>query len=302
MTVLAITGGTGFVGSHAITLALAAGHDVRALTRRPQPPRAGVTWIEGALDTPDALDRLVMGSDAVIHIAGVVNAPDRAGFAAGNIAGTQAMIDAATQAGVQRFVHVSSIAGREPLLSNYGWSKAESERVLAESQLDWVVVRPPAIYGPGDMEMRDLFRMASRGIALLPPGGRASIIAADDVADLLIVLATHATPRLIIEPDDGRPGGWSHAEMVRAMGTAAGRRSVIPIALPKAVLTLGAKLDHAFRGTGSKLTADRVGYLSHPDWVADPAKRPDPALWRPKVDTATGFAETVAWYRANGLL
>ena len=51
-----------------------------------------------------------------------------------------------------------------------------------------------------------------------------------------------------------------------------------------------------------ELTLDRVGYLSHPDWVADPAKRPDPALWRPKVDTAVGFAETVAWYRANGLL
>lgn len=302
MSVLALTGGTGFVGSHAITLALAAGHDVRALTRRPQPPRAGVTWIEGALDTPAALDRLVMGSDAVVHIAGVVNAPDRAGFAAGNIAGTQAMIDAATRAGVRRFVHVSSIAGREPALSNYGWSKAESERVLAASGLDWVVVRPPAIYGPGDMEMRDLFRMASRGIALLPPGGRTSVIAADDIADLLIVLATHATPRLIIEPDDGRPNGWSHAEMVRAMGLAGGRRSVIPIALPRAVLMLGAKLDRAFRGSGAKLTADRAGYLSHPDWVANPANRPDPALWRPKVDTAAGFAETAAWYRANGLL
>lgn len=302
MSVLALTGGTGFVGSHAITLALAAGHEVRALTRRPQPPRAGVTWIEGALDTPDALDRLIMGSDAVVHIAGVVNASDRAGFAEGNIAGTQAMIDAATGAGIQRFVHVSSIAGREPLLSNYGWSKAESERVLAASGLDWVVVRPPAIYGPGDMEMRDLFRMASRGIALLPPGGRTSVIAADDIADLLIVLATHPTPRLIIEPDDGRPGGWTHAEMVRAMGAAAGRRSVTPIALPKAILTLAAKLDAVFRGKGAKLTLDRVGYLSHPDWVADPAKRPDPAVWRPKVETATGFAETVAWYRANGLL
>lgn len=302
MSVLALTGGTGFVGSHAITLALARGHQVRALTRRPQPPRAGVTWIEGALDTHAALDRLVTGADAVVHIAGVVNAPDRAGFAAGNVAGTQAMIHAATRAGVRRFVHVSSIAGREPALSNYGWSKAESERVLAASELDWVVVRPPAIYGPGDMEMRDLFRMASRGIALLPPGGRTSVIAADDIADLLIVLATHSTPRLVIEPDDGRPNGWSHAEMVRAMGVAAGRRTVTPIALPKAILTLAAKLDGAFRGKEAKLTLDRVGYLSHPDWVADPAKRPDPTVWRPKVDTPTGFAETVAWYRANGLL
>ncbi|MGU7753880.1 NAD-dependent epimerase/dehydratase family protein, partial [Klebsiella pneumoniae] len=92
------TGGTGFVGSRLIDLALAAGHEVRALTRRPQPARAGVMWIEGALDTPAALDRLVTEADTVIHVAGVVNAPDRAGFTAGNIAGTQAVVDAAERA------------------------------------------------------------------------------------------------------------------------------------------------------------------------------------------------------------
>ena len=82
---LALTGATGFVGARLLDLALAEGHEVRALTRRPQPPRDGVTWVEGALDDPAALAALVEGADAVIHVAGVINAPDAAGFEAGNV-------------------------------------------------------------------------------------------------------------------------------------------------------------------------------------------------------------------------
>ena len=301
MTILAITGGTGFVGSRVIALALAAGHTVRALTRRTQPQRDGVTWIEGALDTPVPLDRLVAGTDAVLHIAGVVNAPDRAGFAAGNIAGTQAVIDATLKASVRRFVHVSSLAAREPKLSDYGWSKIESEAVVAASGLDWAIVRPPAIYGPGDMEMRDLFRMAKSRIGLLPPAGRVSVIHVDDIATLLLALATADTAAAIFEADDGRPGGWSHAELIRAIGVAVGR-TVLPVALPQALLTLIAHADTVFRGKDAKLTPDRVGYLCHPDWTVDPAKRPDPAIWTPQIPTAQGLAATAAWYRANGLL
>ncbi len=301
MTILAITGGTGFVGSRAIDLALAAGHEVRALTRRPQPERDGITWIEGALDTRAPLDSLIAGTDAVLHIAGVVNAPNRAGFAAGNIAGTQAVLDAASKAGVRRFVHVSSLAAREPHLSVYGWSKIESEAIVAASGLDWSIVRPPAIYGPGDMEMRDLFRMAKSGVAALPPGGRVSVIHVDDIASLLITLATTNTPTTIFEPDDGRNGGWSHAELIRTIGVAV-EHKVLPIALPKVVLTIIAHADKTFRGKGAKLTPDRVGYLCHPDWTVDPAKRPPSQLWQPSIATRDGLTATAAWYRANGLL
>ena len=302
MSVLAITGGTGFVGSRFIDLALGEGHEMRALTRRPQAERDGLTWIEGALDTPEALDRLVARADAVIHIAGVVNAPDRAGFAAGNIAGTQAVVDASVRAGVCRFVHVSSLSAREPGLSNYGWSKHEAESVVAASLLDWTMVRPPAIYGPGDMEMRDTFRAAQLGIALTPPRGKISVIHVDDLGRLLLALALHDPGKLIVEPDDGKPGGWTHAEFfASAIGRAVGKR-VVPIALPRIAMTLAASVDRLLRGNKAKLTPDRVGYLCHPDWTADPAKRPPADVWTPQIATSEGLAETAAWYRANGLL
>ena len=186
---VAVTGATGFVGSTLLKMACGQGLQVRALTRRPQPDMAGVTWIEGALDTPDRLARLVEGADAVIHFAGVVNAPTRDGFEQGNIRGTESIVAATKATGIARFVHVSSLAAREPGLSVYGWSKAGAEQVVAASGLDWVMVRPPAIYGPGDMEMLDIFKMAKTGVMLMPPAGHLSVIHAGDLAALLLALA-----------------------------------------------------------------------------------------------------------------
>ena len=299
MSVLALTGGTGFVGKRLIDLALAGGHTVRALARRPQPARDGVTWIVGALDTTDVLPRLLDGAAATIHVAGVVNAPTRDGFAAGNIAGTRTMVEAALAGGPQRFIHVSSLSAREPALSNYGWSKAGGEEAVAASALDWTIVRPPAVYGPGDMEMRDVFRLARLGLALMPPPGRMSLIHVDDLARLLLVLVERDCGRVILEPDDGT--SWTHDEFARAVGVAVGQR-VLTLPLPKGLLSLAASADKLFRGDKAKLTQDRVNYLSHPDWAAEPSRRPLPDLWRAEIATPAGLAATAAWYRAHGLL
>jgi len=298
---LAITGGTGFLGSHLIDAALARGFAVRALARRAQPARDGVTWVPGALDQPESLETLVTGVSAIIHVAGVINAPDRAGFVAGNIHGTHAMISAAERGRVRRFLQVSSLAAREPGLSAYGWSKAEAEAALMASSLDWTIVRPPAIFGPRDKEMLDLFRIARRGVLPLPPaGGRLSVIAAPDLAELLLDLAaSNALTGAVIEPDDGRPEGWDHREFARAIGTAIGRR-VRPLSLPRPLLAIIARIDTRLRGDRAKLTPDRVGYFCHPDWVSH--ERPPPDLWHPAVDTPARLAETAAWYRAYGLL
>lgn len=301
MSVLAITGATGFVGRRTLALALEAGHSMRALTRRPQAAQAGVTWVQGALDTPDPLADLVHGADAVIHIAGVVNAPTPEGFTRGNVDGTRAALAAAEAAGVQRFVHVSSLAAREPGLSQYGRSKAGAEDAVRASPLAWTMVRPPAVYGPGDLEMLELFRAARLGVLPMPPAGRLSLIHVDDLARLLLALAGQDTGRAIYEPDDGTPGAWTHTGFARAIGTAVGRR-VLPLSLPAGVLRLGARLDRLARGDKAKLTPDRAAYMAHPDWTSSPDAQPPEALWRPRIATAVGLAATAAWYRANRLL
>ena len=299
---LAITGGTGFVGSHLLDVALTEGHQVAALTRRDQPGRAGVNWVRGDLQDREALHRLVDGADAVIHVAGTINAPNAAGFDKGNVQGTLAMLAAATAGGISRFIHVSSLAAREPKLSLYGGSKAKAEELVHSSGLDWAIVRPPAVYGPGDKETLELFRMAKLGLMLMPPKGRVSVIHADDLARLLAALAGPSVPsNILIEADDGKPGGWTHREFAQALAAAVGTKPAI-VSSPGVLLRAAAHLDQWWRGEKAKLTTDRAAYFSHRNWVVEPKRACPPQIWQPQVETIEGLADTAAWYREQGWL
>ncbi|MBL0922844.1 MAG: NAD(P)H-binding protein [Sphingomonadaceae bacterium] len=303
MKTVALTGATGFVGRMTLDRLVEGGWHVRALTRRDQPKKPGVTWVHGALDLPDSLIELCDGANAVLHVAGVVNAPDSAGFEAGNVVGTANMLTAAKEAGIKRFVHVSSLAAKHPELSKYGESKARAEKLVGTSMLDWTIIRPPGVYGPGDTEMFDMFRLAEKGWALLPPRGKVSLIHVDDLARLLVaLLPAHddATAR-IFEADDGTEQGWTHEAFARAIGWAMGRR-VTTLHAPHFLLKLAARVDGMFRGPKAKLTPDRASYLSHPDWTIDRAAAPPPALWSPQIATRQGLKDTVRWYKAQGWL
>jgi nucleoside-diphosphate-sugar epimerase len=296
--IVAITGATGFVGQALLDAAASQGVKLRALARSPQDKRKGVTWVAGDLADHKALAKLVKGAGAVIHVAGVVNTPDPAVFEAGNVAGTLAVLEAALAAGVPRFVHVSSLSAREPKLSAYGASKARAERLVKSSAIDWTIVRPPTIYGPRDKDVFELFRSAKWGVIPMPDEGRQSVIHVDDLARLLLTLvpggeaATHRT----FEPDDGRPGGWTHYELARAIGWAMGRRPFV-VGLSKRSLEWAAKADKALRGTKAKLTLDRVGYMTHPDWAVRKEARVPVSLWQAAIETREGLKATARWYR-----
>ncbi|MBW0145708.1 NAD-dependent epimerase/dehydratase family protein [Sphingomicrobium clamense] len=297
---LALTGATGFVGNRLLERALARGHSIAALTRRPQAPLEGVDWVEGSLETPGPLSRICAGADAAIHVAGVINAPDKDGFEKGNVVGTEAMLAAAKGANVPRFVHVSSLSAREPSLSLYGASKARSETKVRTAGIDAVVVRPPAVYGPGDRETLELFKMAKRGLVMLPPEGRLSLIHADDLSDLLLELAEGKGPAgALYEPDDGQEKGYSHKQFAEELGHAVGRKNVA-LSMPGAVLGAAARIDRLVRGRKAKLTPDRAAYFAHPDWVVSADKRPPAEVWTPKVETKAGLKKTADWYRAQG--
>lgn len=301
---IAVTGATGFVGQALLDAAAAEGCGLRALTRRPQPALAGVEWISGDLADKAALARLVEGASAVIHVAGLTTAKDAAAFEAGNVIGTLAVVEAALAAGAPRFVHVSSLAARLPELSLYGGSKARSERVVKASGLDWSIVRPPAVYGPRDDGMFELFRSARLGVVPAVRGARTSLIHAEDLSRLLLALVpggegiTHQT----FEPDDGRPGGWGQDELARAIGWSVGRARVWVPGLSRGMLELAARGDMLLRRGKAKLTLDRAGYMAHLDWAVSEGAAVPAALWKPQVETRTGLRQTAEWYRREGWL
>ena len=298
---LAVTGGTGFVGKHLLRMALEQGFDVRALTRGWKPPEDEISWIDGALDRPESLLKLCTGADVVIHIAGLISG-SREAFDAVNVGGTAAMIDAARKAGVRRFIHISSLAAREPELSNYGRSKAKSERLVAASGLEWTIIRPPAVYGPGDRETLELFKMARRGLVALPPKGRFSVIHVEDLCRLILTTVDEPeTVSEIYEPDDGRENGWEHRHFARTLSRVYGKRAAT-FSMPKLLMRGASRLDRLFRRKSAKLTADRVSYFCHPDWVVKSEHRPPSALWEPEIRTATGLKQTADWYREAGWL
>jgi nucleoside-diphosphate-sugar epimerase len=300
---LAVTGATGFVGRALLEEAARQGLEVRALTRRKQNKASGVEWVSGDLHDRKALNKLVRKAEAVIHVAGVVNTHDPMGFHLGNVEGTLQLVEAAVAAGAPRLVFVSSLAAREPELSRYGHSKRHAEKLVAASGLDWTIVRPPAIYGPRDREILELFKLAKWGVVPMPPPGRTSLIHVADLARLLLALipSGESVTRHKFEPDDGREDGWSHREFARAIGWAVGRRPWVPH-VSRPVLERLAKADRALRGHKAKLTPDRVGYMAHPNWVCSPKARPPKRLWKPQIPTLDGLRATAEWYREHGWL
>lgn len=302
MATVALTGGTGFIGGHVARLLMDSGWTVRLLARRSptHPLWAGRRYqaVPGDLGDAAALADLVAGADAVVHLAGLVRARDRQGFRAANEAGARAVAVAARAANVPRAVLVSSIAAREPGLSDYAASKLAGEHAVAAAGGDWLVLRPTAVYGPWDTAMLALFRAVGLGIVPVRREARVSFVHVADVARAIAAaLATRETG--VRELDDGREGGYLWAEVVALAGATLGR-SARTMALPApAFLVAGYAAGALARASGRAafFSLGKARELVHPDWRC---QAPWPDGWRPSIGLEQGLAETVAWYRERG--
>ncbi|MGE0118513.1 MAG: NAD-dependent epimerase/dehydratase family protein [Dongiaceae bacterium] len=308
---VAVTGATGFVGSHIVGQLSRAGWQVRILTRRlPVNPRFGDAAIEaviGALEDRHALARLVRDVDAVVHAAGKIKARSHAEFFAANATGTRLLVEAAIATGNRpRFVLISSLAARRPQISDYAASKlaGEAELTRLDGDLPWSILRPPAVYGPGDRETLAFFRALRLGFALLPPArdARLSLLHA---ADLATAAAAALEPAAAVagtfEIDDGHPAGYGWDELVR---TAARHLEVRPVRLriPGPLLQAAAQANaaiHRLTDRTAMLTPGKAREMLHRDWTVRDGTYTAATNWRPAVDLDKGFAETIAWYRRH---
>ncbi|MDG0996132.1 MAG: NAD(P)H-binding protein [Gammaproteobacteria bacterium] len=279
---VALTGASGFVGQSLLKKLIASGHKVRVLVRNPdtfKQPRLQTSdqleVIQGNLKPGPHLGQLLQGVEALIHCAGRVRGQCYSEFEEDNVHGTMALIDACKQSPASiHFIQISSLASRQPQLSHYSKSKYEAEQYLQKNHLGrWSIIRPPAIYGGDEQEMRPLFDWMQRGLLWLPcnANNRFSLIHINDLAELIV---SHSLEQLslhkIIEPDDGHENGYSWYE-IHTIGSSVFKRKIHLLALPPLLLETAARVNVVIcrlLGKSPMLTPEKLSELRFPNWVA----------------------------------
>ena len=278
---------------------------MRALIRSPSSSArlAGTTvqWVQGTFEDLDSLEKLVGDADVVVHCAGAVRGITEADFYQANVEAVARLAHiAASRNPTPRFLLISSLAAREPDVSPYAASKRMGEIALSKvaDRLTWTVLRPPAVYGPGDREMLPLFRLMLRGIAPVVGrnGARFSMLYVDDLADAIVKwLVSDSRENRTFELDDGHPGGYSWCEIVETVERLRGK-GVVRVRVPGPVLNLAAKLNMmaaSVIGYRPMFTLGKVRELRHPDWVCDNSMFCRVANWAPTVRFEEGLRHTL---------
>ncbi len=305
--VIAITGATGFIGKAICSQLLAHKYPVRALIRSPRKATSLIysdaEIIRGDLADPDSLHRLVSGADAVIHCAGSVRGATQAQFDRVNVGGTGNLLHAInTSATKPRLLSISSLAAREPQLSFYAASKHRAEQLLKSEgdEISWTILRPPAVYGPGDRDLLPLFRLMAHGVALTPgsPTARFSMLYVDDLSSAVIAwLDSDLVAKGTFAIDDGHAKGYDWHDVGKVVGDLCNRKVRVVRAaswLLDAPAWANSRIGTLF-GTAPMLTPEKLRELRHHDWVCDSTSIQRSINWRPKVKLAEGLRSTLNW-------
>jgi nucleoside-diphosphate-sugar epimerase len=323
---IVLTGGNGFLGSHLAERLQAEGHDLRLMLRRTSNTEflGGLKACErrhGDLRDAATLPPIVEGAEVILHLGGVTVARTEAEYQAANGAGTANLVEAAVRAGVRRFVYVSSLAAHGPSdgpkarnqdspatpVTAYGRSKLAGELALKARQreIEAVIVRPPAVYGPRDRALLPLYRAGMLGVfPLLGDGSNlASFVYVDDAVDAITrLLPLKVASGTAYSMEDGRPHSWR--ELVLAFEKASGKRVrclPTPRWLYAAAGAAGGIAAAALRRP-LPLSPEKVCHISQPYWVCDSAAIHRDTGWLPKVGIEEGLARTLAWCKAQGWL
>jgi nucleoside-diphosphate-sugar epimerase len=321
-----VTGGTGFLGSHLIDLLLARGMQVSVLAR----PSSDLTGLRmrsvrvhiAEIGDPKATRAAVSRADAIVHAAGGGNVRGIDELYRSNTSTTRALLRAVreTRPKLSRFVLVSSLAAHGPSrdglpvdelsqprpVSHYGASKLNAERAVlaASDEIPVTILRPPAVYGPGDALLTELMRWVLRGVVpLVGAEGKTSLVYGPDVASAITLCLErpHASGS-VFYVEDGRV--YRRRELVATLADAMGMRPrVVP--LPAAALSvagLAAEAVARLADRPARLNRDKVNDLGAMNQVCDGRKLRNDLGWKPSVDFPTGVRTTVEWYAAQGIL
>ncbi|QRG68540.1 complex I NDUFA9 subunit family protein [Brevibacillus choshinensis] len=247
-----LTGATGFVGKGILAKLCEEGHHTVCLVRpgserkrqQTQAEKGEITYVNGDLFDQSSLLKAMNGCEAVIHLVGIIREQPGKGITFSRIhtEGTKNVVEAAKQAGIRRFVHMSALGARENATSAYHRTKFEAEKLVQASGIPFVIFRPSVIFGPGDEFVNMLADLVKMPVTPVLGNGSYPLqpVARDTVADVFVqALSNPAAANQTYET--GGPEPITYGQILDRIGTALGKRHVrkihIPIALMKPVIT-----------------------------------------------------------------
>ena len=317
---VAVTGASGFIGSHLAVALAARGHTVRCLLRptsnRAALPAEAEPVLAEHLADRAALQRLLRGADAVVHLAGLTRSWTAHALHEVNRGGTAALCAAAARSApaLQQIIVVSSQAAVGPSsrrrprgeddppapVTAYGRSKLAAERVrLRYPELPVTVVRPPAVYGPGDRDIFAYFRLVRAGLRPeLVPASRLSMVYVGNLVDALLLALDRPQPagqRVYHVADDGV---LTMSMVARWIAAAYGRRA-LRVPVPQAALAV-AGLPLAAAGRLLRrdllLSRDKLREIAQPAWLLATNRIAAQLGYRPRLATRDAISLTAQWY------
>ena len=297
MNPVLLTGATGFIGQRLQKALLADGTGVLAVVRPSSSNKNLLLDGTGRLlaDLADSarLVPAIAEASAVIYCAGSVRGRRLKDFAAANIIGVRAIVDAMNQAGTGiPLLLISSLAASRPRVSDYANSKYLGEQeVKNHADFPWTIFRPPAVYGPGDKEMLPILKLARKGL-VAPPGPkdqRLSFIHADDLASATLawLKSWEKCNHKVFTLDDGHSSGYDWQEIAETVSTGRYRR----LNIPNWILFGAGHLNLAISGLlgyAPILTPGKARELTQPDWVCNNKDLSKATGWHPEINLEKG--------------
>ena len=292
-----ITGATGFIGQRLVSGLLEQGFSVRVMVRPDRKPDdrlpEGCEQLAVNLTDVDKLTGIVTDSSAVIYCAGSVRGRRIDDFAVANILGVKAILEALERSNkAPPMLLLSSLAASRPEISDYARSKFEGEQLLHDKpSLRWTILRPPAVYGPGDREMLPVLKMARRGFLahVGPVDQRLSLLHVDDL--VVAIQRWLAVPEKCFHQtyaiDDGTSGGYTWT----AIGKAVSDRKFRIIPVPNVLLQGAARLNMQFSrvfGYLPMLSPGKVRELTQHEWLCENSAFTNATGWMPQLDLRKG--------------
>ena len=228
-----VTGATGFVGSHLVDALVGAGHDVRAMTRRPESYRGPAVAVAGDIGDPSSLAGAVEGCDAAYYL---VHSLDSTDFAGRDRDGARAFADAARLAGVGQVIYLGGLGDENDKLSEHLASRREVEEILRE-RVPTTVLRAGIVIGDGGISWEILRQLVARLPVMVTPKWvqtRTQPVAIDDAVAFLVGVL--GNDRAIGEVFDiGGPEALTYGQMLETVGRMPG--GILKLILPVPLLS-----------------------------------------------------------------